>query len=159
MEVRNHKLLKYCIESFDHVYISTGTANESDLKDLKKLLIKGKYAIMHCVSSYPCDPKNANLPRINLLQKMFNRVGYSDHVLGIDASIASLEYNTLFIEKHFTINHDLPGRDNKFAILPNQLKILPNILKIKAFDINHGINFQQCEAATRNEYSGRFSLT
>lgn len=160
MEVRNHKLLKYCVESFDHLYISTGTANENDLQDLKNILSSSKHTIMHCVSSYPCDPKNANLPRINLLNKMFDTIGYSDHVLGIDASIASLEYNTSYIEKHFTINQELPGRDNKFAILPNQLKALTQYIKNKKLmNINHGINFQQCEAGTRNEYSGRFSLS
>ena len=159
MEVRNHDLLKYCVESFDHLYISTGTANEEDLLSLKKILSKGKYTIMHCVSSYPCDPNNANLPRINLLYEIFDRVGYSDHVLGIDASIASLEYKTLFIEKHFTINQDLPGRDNKFAILPKQLKTLTEYIKNKKLlNINHGINFQSCEESTRNYYSGRFSL-
>ncbi len=158
MEVRNHELIKYCVESFDHLYISTGTANENDLNELKKLLTSERYTIMHCVSSYPCEPKNANLPRINILHEMFNSVGYSDHVIGIDASIASLDYPTEFIEKHFTINQDLPGRDNKFAILPSQLKTLTQYIKNKKLlNINHGINFQQCEAVTRDEYSGRFS--
>lgn len=158
MEVRNHELLKYCVEFFDHLYISTGTADESDLIKLKKLLYKGTHTIMHCVSSYPCDPQNANLPRIDLLHKMFDRVGYSDHVLGIDASIASLEYKTRYIEKHFTINQDLPGRDNKFAILPNDLKTLTQYIKNRELlTIDHGISFQKCEEVTRSEYSGRFS--
>ena len=62
---------------------------------------------MHCVSSYPCSPENANLPRINHLSKNFD--GFSDHELGIDASLASLKYKTFCIEKHFTIDNNLPG--------------------------------------------------
>ena len=57
------------------------------------------------------------------------KFGYSDHTLGIEASILSLGYNIDYIEKHFTVDNDLPGRDNKFAILPNQLKKLRTTLK------------------------------
>ena len=158
MEIRNHELISFCIKSFDHLYISTGTANKEDLLNLKRI-IKGKSStIMHCVSSYPCDPNNANLPRISLLSEMFNDVGYSDHVLKLDASIASLEYKISCIEKHFTINNDLPGRDNKFAILPNELRTLTDYIKKKRLcNKNHGINYQECEISSRNEYSGRFS--
>ncbi len=158
MEIRNKELLNFCINEFDYVYISTGTADEKDLFNLSKSLKNKNYSIMHCVSSYPCQPENANLPRIKLLYKMFNNVGYSDHVFGIEASMASLEYGTTSIEKHFTINNDLPGRDNKFAILPKELEYLTRYIKNKRlFNKNHGINYQECEKGTRNEYSGRFS--
>ena len=61
---------------------------------------------------------------------MFNDVGYSDRVSGIDASIGSLEFKATHIEKHFTIDNSLPGRDNKFAILPKQLLELTGYIKI-----------------------------
>tara|TARA_B100000212_G_scaffold263098_1_gene202784 strand:- start:7750 stop:8553 length:804 start_codon:yes stop_codon:yes gene_type:complete len=158
MEVRNHKLINYCISEFSHIFISTGTANQIDILNLKDLLNKKSHTVMHCVSSYPCNPENANLPRIKLLKDMFNNVGYSDHVLGIDASLASLEYGTSYIEKHFTIDNELPGRDNKFAILPSHLKALTLYIKNrKLLNKDHGINFQECEKTTREEYSGRFS--
>ena len=76
---------------------------------------------MHCVSSYPCSIKQANLPRIDYLNTLFKQVGYSDHVPGINASIYSLKFSPVFIEKHFTLDHELPGRDNKFAILPDEM--------------------------------------
>ena len=43
-------------------------------------------------------------------------------------AISSLKYNITFLEKHFTISHNLPGRDNKFAILPEELKYLRNFI-------------------------------
>lgn len=158
MEVRNYELINYCVNSFDHLYISTGTATEEDLINLKEIVKNKSCTIMHCVSSYPCSPENANLPRINLLSKNFDNVGYSDHVLGIDASLASLKYKTSCIEKHFTIDNNLPGRDNNFAILPDKLAYLTQyIIKQELFHKDHGIDFQECEFLTRNEYSGRFS--
>ena len=156
-EVRNSKLIDFCLNNFEHVFISTGTANLDDLKSLKKLILNHSTTVMHCVSSYPCKEENANLPRINSLLEMFNDVGYSDHVFGIDASIAALDFNPTHIEKHFTIDHELPGRDNKFAILPDELSKLTNFIENKKlFFIDHGIDFQTCEEVSRNDYQGRF---
>ncbi len=157
-EVRNIKLLEFCLSNFEHVFISTGTANLEDLSNLQKLVDKYSTTVMHCVSSYPCKEENANLPRISCLSEMFGDVGYSDHVGGIDASIASLEYQPSHIEKHFTIDNELPGRDNKFAILPNELFRLTSYIKNKKLlNINHGIDYQICEENSRNEYQGRFA--
>ena len=158
MEIRNHRLIQFCIDEFDYLFISTGTANKEDLENLQRLLGNKKSTVMHCVSSYPCNPENANLPRIKLLYEIFNDVGYSDHVSGINASIGSLEFEVSHIEKHFTIDNSLPGRDNKFAILPEQLLFLTDYIKNrKLFNKHHGIDFQECEKGTRIEYSGRFS--
>lgn len=157
-EVRNNKLISYCLNNFEHVFISTGTANSEDIFNLSNMTRNFNTTIMHCVSSYPCKEESANLPRILSLFKEFKDVGYSDHVFGIDASIASLEYKPSFIEKHFTIDNDLPGRDNKFAILPKELLRLTNYIKNKKlFMIDHGINYQPCEEKSRNDYQGRFS--
>tara|TARA_B100000242_G_scaffold260382_1_gene205675 strand:+ start:2194 stop:3000 length:807 start_codon:yes stop_codon:yes gene_type:complete len=157
-EVRNSNLIEFCLRHFDHVFISTGTANSKDLYDLKERVEGKSTTIMHCVSSYPCNYENANLPRILKLNEMFNDVGYSDHIEGIDASIASLEFSPTHIEKHFTIDNNLPGRDNKFAILPNELLSLSNFIRNKKLlMIDHGINYQSCEEISRKDYAGRFS--
>ena len=79
---------------------------------------------MHCISSYPCDDQNVNLKRIEQLKKISPLIGLSDHTPDILSSLFSLPYGVDLIEKHFTINNKLPGRDNKFAILPRDLKDL-----------------------------------
>ena len=72
------------------------------------------------------------------MQKYFKIVGFSDHSLGIDASKISLQYGVKFIEKHYTIDKKLPGRDNKFAILPNELLSLKKFLTF----YKHANNFR-----------------
>ena len=54
---------------------------------------------------------------------------FSDHTLGIKTSVLSLKYNPTYIEKHFTTDNSLPGRDNKFAILPEELKLLKKYIE------------------------------
>jgi sialic acid synthase SpsE len=69
-----------------------------------------------------------------------------------------LEYDIDVIEKHFTIDHELPGRDNKFAILPHELKDLSDYIKLREQStLSHGNDYLECEAETRNVMSGRFN--
>ena len=157
-EVTNKNLLEYCDTNFQELIVSTGTATKEEIDDLNKLIDTSKTTIMHCVSSYPCDIQNANLPRLTYLRESFPHIGYSDHVCGIDASLYSLEYNLNYIEKHFTTDHELPGRDNKFAILPEEMKTLTDHIdkRGKAFT-DHGINYQLIESSARQDYRGRFN--
>lgn len=157
-EVANYELIKYCDDNFDEVVISTGTATKEEISRLSGIIDKSKATVMHCVSSYPCQISNANLARIEYLNTIFDHVGYSDHVTGIDASIYAMKYPLNYIEKHFTLDHSLPGRDNKFAILPNELKALSD--HIDAYElasVDLGVDFQSIEGSARDDYRGRFN--
>ena len=69
----------------------------------------------------------------------------------------SLSYNVKFIEKHFTTDRNLPGRDNKFAILPEELKRLKEYINIHSkVNLDYGSDYQECEKETRKVYSGRW---
>ena len=156
-ESRNYDLIKYCSKKFNHLIISTGTSKFSEIKKISKILPKKKYTFLHCISSYPCEEKFTNLPKINHLKKISKKVGFSDHSKGIDVSILSLEYEPTYIEKHFTTDRSLPGRDNKFAILPYQLLNLSEIIKKKKLvNLFKGLDFQDCERQTRREYFKRW---
>jgi len=159
-EIYNTDLIDECCRYFDKLYVSTGASKEDELKKIVKILRdSGKeFVLMHCVSSYPCPDENVNLPRINHLKKFHNKVGFSDHTPDIQASIYSLSYGVEVIEKHFTIDNDLPGRDNKFALLPKKLnEIYLNIERFKKMKIDHGIDYQECESETVKVYRGRWS--
>ena len=86
--------------------------------------------LMHCVSTYPLNPENVNLPKITRLNKKCKNIGYSSHFFGIDDAVAATALGVEVIEKHFTTNRKLPGRDNKFALLPKEFKKMVNKCKI-----------------------------
>ena len=157
-ESTNRELLEYCDRNFDILFISTGTKSLNEVKASLKFLKKSKYYLFHCVSSYPTEPKYCNLPRINSLKKICDKVGFSDHTKGIEVTKISLEYNLDFIEKHFTLNRNLPGRDNKFALLPNELNDLSNYIKLREqANTNHGDNYLEVEEVSMNLITGIFS--
>ena len=107
-----------------HVYLSTGSSVWEEVVRTRNTLVEAdmSFTFLHCVSSYPCPPERCNLVRIRDLRELHDRVGYSGHFPGIFDALASLEMGVEVIEKHFTVNHNLPGRDNKFAILPGEPK-------------------------------------
>lgn len=176
MESRNHELLKHSFSLFDTVFMSTGTSEWGEIREnlentCKDFLTsedghKKKLVLMHCVSSYPCLPKHANLPKIRSLKALCKiipgldnfQVGFSDHCEGIEVAKMSLEYGVDWIEKHFTIDRNLPGRDNKFSILPDEMYNLKRYIEEREEATEYlGCNFQDIEKETREKYTGRWS--
>ncbi len=84
--------------------------------------LKDKVTLLHCTSSYPAPIESVNLRAIDTLNKAFGLdVGYSDHTEGIIASIAAVARNCSVIEKHFTLDKNLPGPDHKASLDPKEL--------------------------------------
>ncbi len=157
-ENRNKQLLKFTSNKFKNIFLSTGASKISEIKKSLKLLNKNNVTVMHCVSSYPCLDEQANLSRINKIKTISKNIGLSDHTNDILSSVVSLGLGINLIEKHFTIDNKLPGRDNKFAILPKQLLELSRIIeRYKKFNIISKEKFIPQEIEIRKIYSGRWS--
>ena len=156
-ENRNAPLIKFCDKKFKKLYLSTGAARVSEIsKSLELIKNKSKTHIMHCVSSYPCEDKIVNLDRINDLSKLSKNIGLSDHTPDILSSLFSLPYGVSVIEKHFTIDNNLPGRDNKFAILPKELAKLREGCDRYISMIIKNKSLLKSDHEIRKVYSGRW---
>ena len=95
----------------------------------------------------------SNFPKIDKLKDLSKQIGYSGHYSGIDDAIVAICKGATYVEKHFTIDNDLPGRDNKFAILPKDLKQLCQFAKnFKNMSIDHGLDLQEFEKDIFNNY-------
>ena len=153
----NEYLIKYCNDHFKTVYMSTGTSKWSELKDSVKLLANTRLVLMHCVSSYPAEYSSANISKLRFLKMLSPNIGYSDHIFGVESCKVAMAYGVEIVEKHFTIDRNLPGRDNKFAILPEEMKQLSDYIKMHdEMHLFHGLDFQPCEESSRDQYAGRF---
>tara|TARA_B110000261_G_scaffold164192_1_gene212685 strand:- start:1759 stop:2562 length:804 start_codon:yes stop_codon:yes gene_type:complete len=157
-EVYNKKLISELDGVVDNIFISTGAAKWEEVLSLPNQVQKSNLILFHCVSAYPTSSEKVNLPRLIELGKLCKHIGYSGHYFGIDDAIASLNYGVDFIEKHFTIDRDLPGRDNKFAILPDEMLKLSNYCKnFESMNNNLGQEMQSIELETFEKYRGRWS--
>ena len=156
-ENRNLKLLNFCKKKYKKIFLSTGAASIKEIKKSYKIIKNKDVNLMHCVSAYPCEAKLVNLSRINELKEITKKIGLSDHSSGIQSSVFAFGMGVTLIEKHFTVDNKLPGRDNKFAILPKDLKEL--IDKSKEFYEmyeNKKNNFIKQELEIRKVYTGRW---
>ncbi len=119
------------------VIISTGMSNLIEIDDCVKIYKKYKnknFVLLHCVSNYPCNPNSSNLKCLDLLKDRYNcKVGYSDHSEGNFSSILSVALGACVIEKHFTIDKNLPGPDQKTSALPEEfLNLVNSINEVKS---------------------------
>ena len=112
---------------------------------------------MHCVSSYPVDDERSNLKRIDWLRNFNERVGLSDHTMSTLVPAVAVGYGIEVVEKHFTTDHDLPGRDNKFALEPKEFEEMVKNINTATLAIkDHGLDYQDIESDTVNNYRGRW---
>ena len=162
-EAYNLKLIIFALNNFSKVIISAGCLKKKELFSLikliksKKIYLK-KVMLLHCVSSYPLKSVDCNFEKFHFIKKSLGHVGYSGHFQGIEDSGYALNNGAILIEKHFTINNKLPGRDNKFALTPKELTELKHYIMLnKEFSINKGLDLQKCETDIFYNYRGRWS--
>lgn len=87
--------------------------------------LKNRVVLLHCTTQYPTPYEDVNLKAMNTLKGEFGvSVGYSDHTEGIAVSIAAVARGAEVIEKHFTLDKELPGPDHKASIEPGELRDL-----------------------------------
>jgi sialic acid synthase SpsE len=157
-EIYNIELIKKCVENFDLTLISTGASYKKEIENISNNIFLEKAIFMHCVSSYPCPANKVNLPRLEYMRNFTKQIGYSGHFHGIDDAIAAICCGATYIEKHFTIDNNLDGRDNKFALLPKDLNKLNLFRKnFCQMNIDLGKDLQECEKDTYQNYRGRWS--
>ena len=156
-EAYNHKLIHEALKGFKTVFVSTGALSFKELKSLSKFNKKKNFIPLHCVSSYPLSLSNANFEKFFMLKKIFKKVGYSGHYKGIDDALFAISQNAVVVEKHFTTDNNLAGRDNKFALLPNQLKFLNEyFLNHKEMIKKNKKGVLNCEKDVVKSYRGRW---
>jgi sialic acid synthase SpsE len=100
--------------------LSTGMANRGEITDALDAIRGVPVVLLHCVSSYPTAPTDANLLRMASLRAPNRLVGYSDHTDGVDAAVGAVWLGACLIEKHFTLDRSAEGPDHHFSADPQQ---------------------------------------
>ena len=126
-EITNYPLLKEIGGYRKKIILSTGMANLGEIEDALDVLIENgtereNITILHCNTEYPTPFEDVNLSAMLTIKEAFKvKVGYSDHTLGIEVPIAAAALGAEVIEKHFTLDKNLPGPDQKASLAPDEL--------------------------------------
>lgn len=127
-EITNKPYLQHIARKKKTTILSTGMASLEDIQDALNVLLnegleKSQITILHCNTEYPTPMKDVNLLAMLEIQKEFDvKIGYSDHTLGIEVPIAATALGAKVIEKHFTIDRNLPGPDHAASLEQQELK-------------------------------------
>jgi sialic acid synthase SpsE len=108
----------------------------------------GELAVLHCVSSYPTPPEQANLRAIPFLgERLGCTVGFSDHTLGIETCVLAVAAGARILEKHFTLDKQFSEfRDHALSADPHEMREL--VRRVRTTEELHGCRekrVQPCE--------------
>jgi sialic acid synthase SpsE len=130
MDINNYPLLKYVAQKNKPIILSTGMSTLGEIENAITLINKygnNDVILLHCISIYPPKYEDIHLNNISMLHKAFGLpVGFSDHTIGFSIPLASVALGACIIEKHFTIDKDLPGWDHEISADPFEMKIICN---------------------------------
>lgn len=153
----NLRLIRLMGETGLLIVLSTGMATFAEIEDAVRTFKEtgnDKLVLLHCTSAYPTKPEEVNLLRIQKLKDEFDvEVGFSDHTKGNLAAVGSILLGARWIEKHFTLNNNLPGPDHWFSMNPKDLRDLVSSIRYTEKIIgNDKIIPTNSEILSRNDF-------
>ena len=117
-----------------------------------------RVTLLHCTTEYPANAEDTNLMAMSTLRHAFGlSVGYSDHTEGEAVSLAAIALGATVLEKHFTLDRNLPGPDHAASLEPGQLQSLIQNIRMIESAIGDGIK-QPCSAEIINRSAARKSI-
>lgn len=136
--------LGYLASTGKPIIISSGMSTLEELDQTMGFLKRhnAPVILLHCVSKYPCLPRELNLSTIGFLRDRYQvPVGFSDHSIGVDSSLAAVALGARVIEKHFSFARDLWGADHKVSMTPDELK-----------NLARGVRAIETDSSLRDQY-------
>lgn len=152
-EITNKPFLQHIARTGKDIVLSTGMANLKEVKAALEVLYhegikKSQVTVLHCNTEYPTPMEDVNLLAMKQMTKDLKvKVGYSDHTLGIEVPIAAVALGARVIEKHFTLNRNLPGPDHAASLEPEELKSMVNAIR----NIEKAISGNGIKEASKSE--------
>jgi N,N'-diacetyllegionaminate synthase len=126
-EISNVPLLRFIGAKNKEVILSTGMSTLSEIRQALYYLEssgqeRGKISVLHCNTEYPTPYSDVNLKAmLTIADQLKLSVGYSDHTMGIEIPIAAVAMGARIVEKHFTLDRNLPGPDQSTSLEPSEL--------------------------------------
>lgn len=162
-EITNLPYLRHIGSLSKAVILSTGMATLGEIEAAIEVLEqsgtpRSSMTVLHCTTEYPTPMNEVNLRAMQSIHSAFGiAVGYSDHTCGIEVAIAAVAMGATVIEKHFTLDRNLPGPDHSASLEPTELKAM--VAAIRNIEIALGDGVKRSTASeARNKPAARKSL-
>jgi N,N'-diacetyllegionaminate synthase len=148
-DINNLDFIKLMIKTKLPLIVSTGMSSLSEIIQVHNLIkeFNSPHCILHCNSSYPTPIKEANLSNIPYFASIFDvPIGYSDHTIGVDVPLSATTLGASVIEKHFTLDKNMDGPDQKLSADTKDFrKLVSQIRRIEKMFGKHRIKINSSE--------------
>ena len=142
-EITDLPLIKYIAQKSKPIILSTGMSTMPEIKEALQVINNEgtrDIVLLHCITSYPAEVEDSNLRAMQTLRRAFKlAVGLSDHTIGITVPIAAVALGAAVLEKHFTLDKDLPGPDHKASLTPEELSQMVMVVRQVEKAMGNGI--------------------
>jgi N-acetylneuraminate synthase len=134
-EITNKPYLQHIAAKKKPVIVSTGMSDLEEIKTSIDILIsngltKEMITVLHCNTEYPTPMADVNLLAMNTIKNELGvAIGYSDHTLGTEVAIAAAALGATVIEKHFTLDRNMPGPDHRSSLEPSELRYMVTAIR------------------------------
>jgi N,N'-diacetyllegionaminate synthase len=162
-EITNLPYLRHIGKLGKTVILSTGMATMGEIEAAIDVIeqagtARAQITVLHCTTEYPTPMNEVNLRAMQSIHAAFGvAVGYSDHTTGIEVAIAAVAMGATVIEKHFTLDRNLPGPDHKASLEPEELKAMVAAIRNIKVALGDGIK-RLTPSEARNKPAARKSL-
>ena len=132
-DLLNTPLQRHVAEFGKPMLLSTGGGTMEDVERAVDTIlpINDQLSVLQCTAAYPAEAEDLNLDVITALRERFPElvIGFSDHQSGIAMAVVAYMLGARVIEKHFTLDHALKGRDHAFSLMPDGMRRLVRDLR------------------------------
>jgi len=137
----DHSLLRHVRKTGKPVIISSGMSTMDEIRRGVEVVGADNLIIMHCTSTYPCEPEELNLRMIETLSKEFpnNPIGYSGHEVGLVPSAIAIALGATSIERHITLHRAMWGSDQAASVEPGGFERLVKYIRVTEAALGDGV--------------------
>jgi N,N'-diacetyllegionaminate synthase len=162
-EITNLPYLRKLGALSKQLILSTGMADLGEIEDALSVLTDfgtplENITVLHCNTEYPTPFEDVNLRAMQTIAHAFGvAIGYSDHTTGIEVAVAAVALGAAVLEKHFTLDRNLPGPDHKASLEPDELKAMVRAIRNIEKALGNGIK-RPSPSEAKNKTIARKSL-
>ena len=134
-------LLRHVRKTGKPMIISTGMSTMAQIKKAVKATGEQNLIIMHCTSTYPCEPEELNLRMVETLRSEFpeNPIGYSGHEVGLVPSAVAVALGASLVERHLTLDRAMWGSDQAASVEPGGFERLVKYIRVTELSLGDGV--------------------
>jgi N-acetylneuraminate synthase len=121
--------------------LSTGMSTMEQIHQGVKVAGEENLILMHCTSTYPCEPEELNLKMVETLRREFPNIpiGYSGHEVGLVPSAVAVALGACMVERHMTLDRAMWGTDQAASVEPGGFERLIKYIRVSEAALGDGV--------------------